>query len=87
MNEEGYTGDELSDKLLPAVEEQMNSPETPFVRKHYQRLLDDGETETESKKMIALCLLDEVEQMQSQNRSFNLKRYEQMLEFLPILPE
>lgn len=87
MSEEGYTGDELSDKLLPAVEEQMRSAETPFVKKHYERLVTEGEAENESKKMIALCLLDEVEQMQSENRAFDLQRYEQMLSFLPILPE
>jgi len=86
MSEE-LTGDELSDKLLPAVEEQISSSETPFVKEHYNRLINDGEEELESKKMIALCLADEVESMQIENRSFNLARYEQMLQFLPVLPE
>ena len=86
MSEE-FTGDELSDKLLPAVEEQMSSAETAFVKEHYDRLVADGEEAQEAKKMIALCLVDEVEQMQQDNRAFNIARYEQMLQFLPVLPE
>ncbi len=86
MSEE-YTGEELSDKLLPAVEEQLNSPQTPFVKEHFDRLVESGEEEQEAKKMIALCLVDEVAQMQKETREFDLARYEQMLQFLPILPE
>jgi len=86
MSEE-ITGYELSEKLLPAVEEQMESSETVFVKEHYERLLGEGEEEDEAKKLIALCLADEVEMMQKENRSFNLDRYEQMLQFLPIVPE
>ena len=86
MSEE-LTGDELSDKLLPAVEEQINSPETPFVKEHYERLVNLGEEAQEAKKMIALCLVDEVEMLQKECRPFNLSRYEQMLQFLPVLPE
>lgn len=87
MSEEGLTGEELSDKLMPAVEEQIASPETPFVREHYDRLRAEGEEDREAKKLIALCLADEVEQMQLENRPFNLSRYEQMLQFLPVIPE
>lgn len=77
----------LIEQLIPAVEEQITSPATPFVKKHFARLVDTGETEHESKKMIALCLLDESNRMFIDKRDFDLQRYESMLKNLPELPE
>jgi len=84
------TGEELSLKLVPAVEEQIASHETPYVKEHYERLLqleEEDIDETEAKMLIALCLADEVEMMQREDRAFNPFRYQQMLQFLPVLPE
>lgn len=78
---------ELIEQLIPAVEEQMQSPATPFVKKHHKRLVDLGETEHEAKKMIALCLADESNRMFIDQRDFDIKRYEQLIKELPELPE
>lgn len=85
MSEE-ITGEELSRSLIPAVEQQLESPDTVFVKEHFDRLLKE-ETAEEAKMMIALCLADEVEVMQSEGRNFDLQRYQNMLSFLPVLPE
>ena len=85
--DEQISGEEMALNLIPAVEEQSTSKETSFVKTHLNRLISDGEPEHEAKLMIALCLGDEIETMQSKGRSFDIKRYEKLLEFLPILPE
>jgi hypothetical protein len=60
---------EFLDVLLPAVEQQMASDETPFVKEAFERLLLDSDLNaTEAKKMIALCLADESERMLDEQR-------------------
>jgi len=78
---------EIIEQLIPAVEEQLTSKETPFVKKHFKRLLELGESEHEAKKMIALCLTDEANRLFIEQREFDTKRYQSMLENLPELPE
>lgn len=78
---------ELIEQLIPAVEQQLKSKDTPFVKKHFTRLVNEGETEHEAKKMISLCLADESNRMFIDRRDFDLKRYQTLLEQLPILPE
>lgn len=79
---------ELLEILIPAVEEQLASPETPFVKEAFDRILTDPDIdEAEAKKMIALCLADETERMMEDDRKFNLERYRTLLGLLPTMPE
>jgi hypothetical protein len=74
--------------LLPAVSEQLDSCDTPYVRDAYERLLDEPDIdEQEAKNMIAFCLADEIEAMTLENRPFDAKRYQLLLSLLPIMPE
>lgn len=74
--------------LLPAVDEQLASPETPFVAEAYQSLLgEDDIEEEEAKYMIAFCLADEIEKMNKEERPFDSNRYQMLLTLLPALPE
>ena len=82
-----FEEDDLVKNLVPAVREQMESPETPFVKKAMERLISDGEDETEAEMMIALCLADESNRMFIDKRGFDLKRYQELLDALPNLPE
>lgn len=80
--------DEAVEKLLPAVEEQLNSPETPYVRVALDRILTEPDIEEEeAKAMIAFCLADEIEAMMADKRDFDGCRYEMLLELLPVMPE
>lgn len=79
--------DDSIEQLVPAVEQQLSSPETPYVRDAYQRLLQDpGIDESEAKLMIALCLADESESMVEEERDFDIDRYQTLLSLLPKLP-
>ena len=80
--------DEAVKKLLPAIEEQLNSPETPYVREAFDRILPEPEIEEEeAKAMLAFCLADEIEAMMAGEREFDGKRYQMLLELLPVMPE
>ena len=86
---ERIQGLEIALKLIPAVEEQLASRDTPYVKQHFDRLLKEEDCdEQEAKEMIALCLADEIERMERENdRQFNQTRYQMMLGFLPKLPD
>jgi len=77
---------DLVSSLIPAVEQQLESKDTPFVKKHFDRLVKAGETADEAKKMIALCLADESNRMFIDRRDFDVDRYQELLSELPELP-
>ena len=78
-----------SRELLSAVEAQIASPETPYVAETAERLrkevpdLEEGE----EKRLIAYCLLDEMDRLIVEERGFDEKRYQNMLGLLPVMPE
>lgn len=77
----------IVEQLIPAVEQQLESPQTPYVKKAFDRLVADGEEEAEVKMMIALCLADESNRMFIDKRDFDANRYQELLTALPELPE
>lgn len=78
---------DLISALIPAVEQQLDSPETPFVRITLDRLTqDDTTTREEAMQMIALCLADESNRMFIDKRNFDIDRYQSLLNTLPELP-
>jgi len=80
--------DEAVEKLLPAIEEQLNSKETPYVREAYERILEEPDIEEdEAKAMLAFCLADEIEAMMTNERQFDSDRYQMLLSLLPVMPE
>ncbi|MFT6179002.1 MAG: hypothetical protein ACJAQT_002279 [Akkermansiaceae bacterium] len=80
--------DEAVEKLLPAIEEQLVSPETPYVKEAYERILEEPDIEEEeAKAMLAFCLADELEVMMVSERPFDAERYQLLLSLLPVMPE
>ncbi|MDA8964637.1 hypothetical protein N9H09_00495 [bacterium] len=80
--------DEAVEQLIPAVEEQLTSPATPYVRETLDRLLTEPDIEgDEAKAMIAFCLADEIESLGAEKRDFSEDRYKTLLALLPIMPE
>ncbi len=74
--------------LLPAIEEQLTSSETPFVRNTLEHLIThDDIDDQEARYMVAFCLADEIEKMTIENRPFDSQRYQMLLSLLPNLPE
>lgn len=82
-----FEEENLVENLLPAVEQQLESSDTPYVKAAYDRLLNSGESEGETKMMIALCLADESNRMFIDKRNFDAKRYQELLANLPEIPE
>lgn len=80
--------DEAVEHLLPAIAEQLESPDTPYVRETYERLLEEPDIEDEeARAMIAFCLADELEAMTTGERPFDADRYQILLKLLPAMPE
>lgn len=78
---------DLISSLIPAIEQQLNSPETPFVRITLDRLTSHDEIPLEeAMQMMALCLADESNRMFIDQRNFDIARYQSLLDGLPELP-
>jgi hypothetical protein len=79
MNDEN-----LIESLLPAVVQQLESPDTPYVKKTFTRLVEkEALSPDEAKELIALCLADESNRMFIDKRDFDVARYQQLLAGLP----
>mgnify|MGYP001101356737 FL=1 len=79
MNDEN-----LIESLLPAVVQQLESPDTPYVKKTFTRLVEkEALSPDEAKELIALCLADESNSMFIDKRDFDVARYQQLLAGLP----
>ena len=79
MNDES-----LIESLLPAVDQQLESPETPYVKSTFNRLVEQQQlSPNQARELIALCLADESNRMYIDKRDFDVARYRQLLEDLP----
>jgi hypothetical protein len=76
--------DDLLPDLIAAVEQQLVSPQTPYVAKAHARLTKLGLSDTEAKSQIALCLGEEMDQVLRKRRGFDEKSYRASLEALPM---
>ncbi len=69
--------------ILAAVEEQINSPESPYVREHYNRLLALDIDKDDVMKLLGSVLAAEMWEISVQGREFDEKQYIERLEKLP----
>jgi len=76
--------DDLLPDLIAAVEQQLKSPETPYVAKTFDRLCQLGIETGEAKTQIALCLGEEMDQILLTRKPFDEKAYRSALENLPL---
>lgn len=79
--------DDLLPDLIAAVEQQLASPQTPYVAKAFARLVKLGLDEAEAKSQIALCLGEEMDQVLRTRRAFDEKAYRASLDELPFAEE
>ena len=79
--------DDLLPDLLIAVEQQLTSPQTPYVAKTLARLLALGIEEGEAKNQIALCLGEEMDQILRTRKPFDENAYRASLQALPLEEE
>ncbi|MBK1826182.1 hypothetical protein [Haloferula rosea] len=79
-----FDGDEAADaffdELLAAVDQQLQSPDTPYVSKTFKRLLTAGLDEGEAREAIARCLAEITDQVVRSGRPFDADAYRISLE-------
>lgn len=56
MNSEDREQQRRKELILQGVQDQLNSPETPEVRVHYERLRSLGHTDAEARELIGTVL-------------------------------
>ena len=79
--------DDLLPDLIAAVEQQLVSPQTPYVAKNFTRLTKLGIEESEAKTQIALCLGEEMDNILRTRKGFDENAYRTALEALPHPPD
>ena len=75
--------DDLLPDLIAAIEQQLTSPQTPYVAKTLARLTKLGLEESEAKTQIALCLGEEMDNILRTRKGFDEKAYRAALDALP----
>jgi hypothetical protein len=76
--------DDLLPDLITAVEQQMTSPQTPYVGETFERLIAANMTEDDAKTQIAVCLGEEMERILKTNKPFDEVSYRASLDALPL---
>lgn len=76
--------EDLLPDLLAAVDQQITSPQTPYVGKTLARLVKQGVDEQEARTQIAICLGEEMDLMMKKKRSFDENSYKAALDELPM---
>lgn len=78
---------DLLPDLLIAVEQQLVSPQTPYVRKTLDRLVKLEVEEADAKTQIAICLGEQMDEVMRTKKPFDEKAYRAALEELPFADE
>lgn len=79
--------DDLLADLLFAVDQQLHSPQTKYVKKTFDRLLKAGLEEAAAKRQIALCLGEAMDDVMRTKRPFDENSYRENLDSLPFADE
>jgi len=80
--------EEMIETLVPAVREQLESPNTVYVKGCMERLTGrEKMEEQEALELIAQALAIAINEMVVGGRPFNSGRYKALLKDLPALPD
>jgi hypothetical protein len=77
----------LLNDLIAAVEQQLTSPDTPYVAETFARLTALGMDAHEAKTQIAICLGEEMDEILRERRPFDPAAYRKSLAELPMIEE
>lgn len=80
--------DEMIEELVPAVREQMEAPETAYVKACLERLTGREKLEEqEALELMAQALAVAINEMVVGGRPFDSGKYKALLQDLPLLPD
>ncbi len=80
-------GDLLRGQILEVVENQLRDNEPPETRATLTRLMAEGHSEYEAKKLIGCVVVAEMFEVLRQGRVYDRDRYVAALADLPEIPE
>lgn len=83
MKENSY----LRSAILEVVDNQLQANDPPETRQTFDRLISEGYSEEEAKKLIGRVVTVEIFDVLSKQEPFNPKRFVKALNTLPNLPE
>ena len=72
--------------IMKVVENQLRSNDPPQTQQTFKRLLEDGHSEAEAKRLIACVVSAEIFDVLKKNEPFNLDRFVRGLNHLPAMP-
>ena len=73
--------------ILEVVDNQLKANDPPETRQTFDRLISEGYSEEEAKKLIGNVVTVEIFDVLSKQEPFNSKRFVEALNNLPNLPE
>lgn len=76
----------LESAIIQVVENQLHSNEPPETRLTLNRLISEGFSEQEAKKLIGTVVVAEVFQVVKDGKEFDAQRYAEALDRLPVKP-
>lgn len=77
----------LQAAMLEAVENQLAGNNPPETRKTYERLIREGHSEKDAKKLIGCVIAAEMFYIMKQEKPFDQVRFVDALNRLPEIPE
>ena len=79
--------DYLKSTIIEVVDNQLAANKPPETRQTFDRLLSEGHSEEEAKKLIGCVVVAEIFNVLKKEELFNLERFVQALNNLPTIPE
>lgn len=73
--------------LIDVVRTQIATGNPPATRATLERLLQEGHSRKQAVRLIAVAILCEMNDMMAEERNFDERRFTEMLDALPELPE
>lgn len=81
------TNERLKNAVIEVVENQLEENNPPETRQTYERLVVEGHSEQEAKKLIGAVVVSEVFGVLQEGRTFDPEKYAAALDNLPEIPQ
>jgi len=77
----------LKSAILEIVDNQLQANDPPETRQTFDRLISEGYSEKEAKKLIGCAVTSEIFDVLKKQQPFNPERFAKVLHNLPKLPQ
>ena len=77
----------LKSAILEVVDNQLRDNDPPETKQTYERLLNEGHSDSEAKRLIGCVVASEIFDVLKEGKPFNQERFVAALNRLPKIPE